>query len=61
MNRVINELGRVNPVLLIITLAVVFGVACHWCLSTWSTAAEAAEDDSDRELRQMIDTYRGTR
>lgn len=57
MSRAFDALGRVNPVLLVITLAVVAGASFHWCWTVWSRAAEAAEDEFEREYRELLDTH----
>lgn len=64
MSRLITALGTVNPVLLIVTLAVIGGAGYHaW--REWSDAATEAqaqherdtEDDFDREWRELREAH----
>jgi type II secretory pathway pseudopilin PulG len=62
MTRIANALGDTNRPLLVVTIVVTVlaAVSAVWCERRWSAAAQEAEDAAERELREMIDTYRGS-
>ena len=56
MNRLIDALSGTNKVLLVITLATIAAAGYTWWRE-WSDAAAAADDEIEREYRQLLEAH----